>query len=165
MKSSSNPHIRMLALDVDGTMTDGKIYIGNTGELMKAFHVKDGQGIAMLRQSGILTAIITARRSEIVERRAEELKFDEVLQGVSDKASALKDLCEKYAFLPEEVAYMGDDLGDLPAMLFSGVSFCPSDAVPAVRNQADVVTLAAGGNGAVREAAELILKWISAEIS
>lgn len=149
--------VRLLAMDVDGTMTDGKIYIGQAGEIMKAFHVKDGQGIALLRGSGVVTAIITARQSEIVRLRADELHIDEVCQGVSDKQSVLRALCEKYGISPEETAYIGDDLGDLPALNYAGVGMCPSDAAPAVRRAADLVLPSRGGEGAIRDAAEWIL--------
>lgn len=149
--------IRLLAMDVDGTMTDGKIYIGQNGELMKAFNVKDGQGIALLRESGVITAIITARQSDIVKRRAEELHIDEVCQGIRDKASVLRTLCEKYGISPDEIAYIGDDIGDLPALAFAGVSMCPADAVAAVKREADIVLPSKGGEGAIRDAAERIL--------
>lgn len=149
--------IKLLAMDVDGTMTDGKIYIGCSGELVKAFQVKDGQGIALLRNAGILTAVITARESEIVRRRAEELHIDEVWQGVSDKQAILRQLCEKYGLEAGESAYIGDDIGDLPALNFVGLSFCPADAVPEVRKAVKVILPSKGGNGAIRDAAEWIL--------
>lgn len=149
--------IRLFAMDVDGTMTDGKIYIGQAGEAMKAFHVKDGQGIALLRGKGVVTAIITARQSEIVRRRADELQINEVCQGVQDKEGALRALCERYEIAPEETAYIGDDIGDLPALAFAGVSMCPADAVQAVRQAVNVVLPSKGGEGAVRDAAEWIL--------
>ena len=152
--------IRLFAMDVDGTMTDGKIYIGPAGEAMKAFHVKDGQGIALLRKDGVITAIITARDSEIVNNRAKELAIDEVLQNVKDKRDALSFLCEKYGILPEETAYIGDDIGDLEAMSFAGTAMCPSDAVPAVLDAAaEHVMPSRGGEGAVRDAAEWIIKY------
>ncbi|MBM6896587.1 HAD-IIIA family hydrolase [Pseudoflavonifractor capillosus] len=149
--------IKLFAMDVDGTMTDGKIYIGQNGEIMKAFHVKDGQGLSLLRKNGVKTAIITARRSEIVERRAEELGIDAVCQGVGDKAAVLEDLCRQYHILPQECAYIGDDLGDLPAMEVAGVSMCPADAVPQVKLAADMSLPSKGGEGAIRDAAEWIL--------
>lgn len=150
--------IRLFAMDVDGTMTDGKIYIGPAGEAMKAFHVKDGQGIALLRKAGVKTAIITARHSEIVINRAKELSIDEVLQSVKNKRDALSLLCEKYGILPEETAYIGDDIGDLEAMSFAGVAMCPSDAVPAVLEAAaEHIMPSCGGEGAVRDAAEWII--------
>ena len=151
-------NIRLFAMDVDGTLTDGKIYMGASGEVMKAFNIKDGQGLVTLRRSGVITAIITARRSEIVTRRAEELGIEEVLQGVGDKASALGELCEKYGLRPEESAFMGDDVGDLPALRFAGAALCPADAVPEVRRISLLVTPSRGGEGAVRDAAEWILE-------
>ncbi len=150
--------IKLVAMDVDGTMTDGKIYIGPTGEAMKAFSVKDGQGIAMLRKAGITTAIITARKSDIVNYRAGELKMDDVCQGIANKRDALALLCEKYDICPEEVAYIGDDIPDIPAMEFAGISFCPQDAVKQILEICDYVMPYDGGNGAVRAAAEYILE-------
>lgn len=150
--------IKLFAMDVDGTMTDGKLYIGPQGEVMKAFHVQDGGAIHLLRERGIITAILTARRSAIVENRARELSIDEVIQGKAEKAEALAHLCEKYCVEKENVAYIGDDIGDLEAMAFAGVSMCPHDAVPAVREAADVVLTSRGGNGAIREATEWILR-------
>lgn len=150
--------IRLLAMDVDGTLTDGCIYMGPDGEAMKAFNVKDGQGIAMLRSAGVKTAIITARTSRIVERRAEELHIDEVCQGVSDKRDTLAALCEKYGIDRSETAYIGDDVGDLPALSFAGEALCPADAVPEVRLASGHVMPSCGGKGAVRDAAEWILR-------
>lgn len=149
--------IKLFAMDVDGTMTDGKIYMGCGGELVKAFHVKDGQGIALLRKAGIVTAVITARTSEIVRNRAGELQIDEVWQGVSDKEEILRLLCEKYKLEADKTAYIGDDIGDLPALKFAGISFCPADAVSEVRCAAQVVLPSKGGEGAIRDAAEWIL--------
>lgn len=150
--------IRLFAMDVDGTLTDGKIYMGPDGEAMKAFNAKDGQGLALLRESGVVTAIITARHSAIVERRAAELKIDEICQGISDKREVLAGLCEKYGCTPEETAYIGDDLGDLPALSFAGISMCPADAVPEVHLAVNYVMPSRGGEGAVRDAADWIRK-------
>lgn len=149
--------IKLFAMDVDGTMTDGKIYIGQNGEIMKAFNVKDGQGLSLLHKSGVITAIITARQSEIVEHRARELGISEVCQGISDKSVVLEQLCEKHGFTSEECAYIGDDIGDLPAMKYAGVSMCPVDAISAVRERADLIMPSKGGEGAIRDAAEWIL--------
>lgn len=149
--------IKLFAMDVDGTMTDGKIYIGQNGEIMKAFNVKDGQGIGLLRKSGVITAIITARRSNIVEERAKELGIDEVCQEISDKKLVLSDLCRKYQIFQEETAYIGDDIGDISVMEFAGIGMCPADAVPAVKLTADLVMPSKGGEGAIRDAAEWIL--------
>ena len=150
--------IKLFAMDVDGTMTDGKIYMGQQGEMMKAFNIKDGYGIRLLRENGVVTAMITARQSQIAENRAKELGIDEVVQGAAEKAEALSALCAKYHIAAENAAFIGDDLNDLQAMAFAGLSLCPSDAVSAVREAADVVLTASGGNGAIREAAERILR-------
>lgn len=155
--------IKLFAMDVDGTMTDGKLYIGCGGELAKAFQVKDGQGIALLRKAGILTAVITARESEIVRRRTEELHIDEVWQGVSDKGAVLRQLCEKYGLGADEAAYIGDDTGDLPALNLAGLSFCPADAAPEVRRAVKVILPSKGGDGAIRDAAEWILSSLPAD--
>lgn len=150
--------IKLLAMDVDGTMTDGKIYIGANGEAMKAFSVKDGYGIAELRKSGVKTAIITARNSEIVERRAIELSIDKVLQGVKDKKNALEMLAKEYGLEKAEIAYIGDDIPDIPAMEYAGLVFCPKDASPEIKIISNIITASEGGKGAIRDAAEYILK-------
>ena len=152
-------HIKLLAMDVDGTMTDGKIYIGQYGEIMKAFNVKDGYGLSMLRKENIITAIITARHSKIVEERAKELSIDEVCQGVKDKDTVLAELCKKYQISLDEVAYIGDDIGDIPAMRIAGVSMCPADAVAEVKITAHMTMPSRGGEGAIRDAAEWILSY------
>ena len=148
--------IRMLVMDVDGTLTDGKIYIGNEGEIMKAFHVKDGYAIARLPEFGIRPVIITGRHSAIVAYRAEELGIHDCIQGVKDKLSTLKVLAEKYHVEPEEIAYIGDDLNDLLCMKWCGLSACPADAVQEVREEAGYVCKENGGCGAVRE----YIEWI-----
>lgn len=150
--------IKLIAMDVDGTLTDGKIYIGAKGEVMKAFNVKDGQGISMLRKAGVLTAIITARQSEIVDARAAELHIDDVCQKVLDKKEAIYGLGQKYGINPEEMVYIGDDIPDISAMECVGVSMCPADAVAKVKKAADYIMPSNGGEGAVRDAAEWILR-------
>ena len=148
--------IRLVAMDVDGTLTDGKIYVGPQGEVMKAFHVRDGYRLAQCPQHGIITAIITGRASEIVAYRSRELHISEVYQGVWDKRAVLDELMERYQCVPEEVLYIGDDCNDLTCMEVCGISACPSDAHPAVRMQADYVCAARGGEGAVREVLDLL---------
>ena len=143
--------IKLLAMDVDGTLTDGRIYIGPDGEVMKAFDVKDGYGIVRFRQAGGIPAIITGRQSKIVEARCRELGITELQQGVSDKLSCLMALAEKYNLEREEIAYIGDDLNDLACMEYAGVSACPCDAVEAVRSSCGYVCSSSGGRGAVRE--------------
>ena len=149
--------IKLLAMDVDGTLTDGRIYIGPEGETMKAFDVKDGYGIVRFRKAGGIPAIITGRRSRIVEKRCEELEITELHQGVSDKLECLLKIADRLGISREEIAYMGDDLNDLSCMEYAGVSACPCDAVGAVRSAADFVCSAAGGRGAVREFLDSVL--------
>ena len=148
--------IKLFAMDVDGTMTDGRIYMGNEGELLKAFHIKDGMGIRILRERGVVPAIITGRESEIVKNRAKELGILELHQGIEDKTAVLKKLSEKYTIEKEEIAYIGDDINDLEAMAYAGLSFAPADAVQEVKDRADIALHTKGGEGAVREAVEYI---------
>ena len=150
-------NIKIFAMDVDGTLTDGKIYMGIGGEMLKAFHVKDGQGIRLLQQNNIMPAIITNRSSSIVEKRADELEITDVYQGVTSKKDILENLCKKYSVSPAQTAFVGDDLGDLEAIRFSGISFCPSDAVQCVKEEATYILNSKGGEGAVREAIERLL--------
>lgn len=143
--------IKLLVMDVDGTLTDGRIYIGAYGEMMKAFDVKDGFGIAQIRKRGVIPIIITGRTSDIVRRRAEELEITELYQGVADKLHKLKDVAEKYKCMPEQIAYIGDDLNDLDCIRYCGVTACPGDAVEEVKDLAGYVCKSYGGQGAVRE--------------
>ena len=143
--------IRMLVLDVDGTLTDGRIYIGPEGEACKAFSVHDGFGLNLLRQAGLKLAIVTGRESRIVERRAAELNFDRVLQGVADKGAALKSLAQTFGFGVQELAFMGDDWPDLAAMRQAGLALAVANATPEVLACAHWVSSASGGDGAVRE--------------
>ena len=148
--------VKMVVMDVDGTLTDGKIYMGPQGEVMKAFHVRDGYRLAQCPQHQIITAIITGRNSEIVARRGEELHIREVCQGVRDKRPVLADLMSRYQCAPEEVLYIGDDCNDLSCMELSGLSACPADAIEQVKEQADYVCRSNGGEGAVREVLDLV---------
>lgn len=150
--------IRILVMDVDGTLTDGKIYIGSDGEMLKAFNVKDGLGISKLRTNNIIPAIITGRESEILKRRSEELKIEELYQGEENKISKLKELAERYKCSLSEVAYIGDDENDLQCIKVCGLSGCPADAVESVKEEVDIVCTKDGGQGAVREFIEYILK-------
>ena len=150
--------IRMLILDVDGVLTDGSVYTGADGELFKAFNIKDGMGIALWQKVGFKTAIITGRTSKMLEQRAAELHITEFRQGCIDKRGAYKDIKEKYDLTDEDIAYVGDDLIDLPVMLQVGFAAAPADAVDDVRERAHFVAYAMGGRGAVREVLEFILK-------
>lgn len=148
--------IKMLVMDVDGTLTDGTIYISPNGEAMKAFNVKDGYGIVQARKQGIIPVIITGRKSEIVKQRAKELKITELYQGVDDKMKKLKEVAEKYEVCPEEIAYIGDDLNDLECIQYCGIAGCPNDAVDEVKRVVQYVCKLDGGRGAVREFIEIL---------
>ncbi len=150
--------LRWVALDVDGTLTDAHIYIGPGGEAMKAFNVRDGFGLSLLREAGIGLAIITARRSSIVELRAAELRIDEVLQGISDKAAALRDLAQRKGVAINQVGFVGDDWTDLPAMAIAGFAASVADGDPEVRRRSHWVSRAPAGQGAIREFATFLLR-------
>lgn len=149
--------LRWLLLDVDGVMTDGFIYIAEEGELFKGFHVRDGLGIKLARRAGIEVGILTARRSAVIERRAHELGIEELMLGREDKGPAFREMLDRHGVRAEEVAYMGDDLPDLPVLGACGLSAAPADATAPVRAAVDYVTETAGGRGAVRELIERIL--------
>ncbi len=150
--------LKLLALDVDGVLTDGTLYFSADGDAMKAFNSLDGHGLKMLRQAGVQIAIITGRRSKIVASRAAELGVDILLQGREDKLVALKEVCEQQTIALSEAAYMGDDLPDLSAIQAAGVGITVSNAANGLNEKADMITTAAGGQGAVREACETILQ-------
>ncbi len=153
--------IKLLVMDVDGTLTDGRIYVGAQGELMKAFDVRDGYAIAhILPEYGIVPVIITGRSSEIVSNRAKELGIAELHQGVSDKLKMLREIAAKYDVSAEKIAYIGDDLNDLPCIRYCGVTACPADAVSLVPEQVDYVCKHNGGRGAVREYIEWLVHTI-----
>lgn len=144
--------IKMLVMDVDGTLTDGCIYMGPEGEAMKAFHCQDGYGIAqLLPQMGITPVIITGRSSKILANRAAELKITHLHQGIGDKLALLRTIAEELGASREEIAYIGDDLNDLDCMQYCGHTACPADAVAEVLQAADYVCSRCGGRGAVRE--------------
>lgn len=150
--------IRLLILDVDGVLTDGGIYMGPSGEAMKRFDIKDGAGITLWHQAGGMTAILTGRSSRIVENRAKELHISVVRQGCTDKRAAYEELKSELKVSDDEVAYIGDDIIDLPVMNEVGLSIAVADAMPEVHDAARMVTKHAGGHGAVREAVERILR-------
>lgn len=144
--------IKLFVMDVDGTLTDGKIYCSGDGELFKAFNVKDGYAIAnILPEYGIIPVIITGRESDIVKYRATELKITELHQGVKDKLKALEAVMEKYGCTYENTAYIGDDINDIDCIKRCAVTASPSDAASKVKALVDYVCQSAGGNGAVRE--------------
>lgn len=155
--------VKYFVMDVDGTLTDGKIYMGAEGEMFKAFDIKDGCGIHnLLIPSGVTPVIITGRSSRILENRCRELGISEVYQGVEKKTEKLDQILSKTGCSHQHVAYIGDDINDLSCMEFikdgGGVVGCPADAVREVKEIADFVSIRDGGNGAVREFIEWILK-------
>lgn len=153
--------IRLIFFDIDGTLTDGKIYVGANGEMMKAFDVKDGYAIyRMLPEHDIIPVIITGRTSEIVKRRAGELGISELYQGITDKTGTLRAVMEKYGCEMENAAYFGDDIPDLAAMEQCGLKGCPADAVAEVKNICDYICAKNGGNGAAREFIEWMLRRV-----
>lgn len=150
--------IKVVLTDCDGVLTDGSVYYSELGEKLKRFNVRDGMGVERLRQlAGIESAIITGERSESVVRRAEKLGILECHLGAKDKAAVLRSLLARRDLSGAEVAYIGDDVNDLPAFELAGVTACPGDAVDEVRTRADVVLTHRGGEGAFREFAEIIL--------
>jgi 3-deoxy-D-manno-octulosonate 8-phosphate phosphatase (KDO 8-P phosphatase) len=149
--------VRMLAMDVDGVLTDAGMYYSESGDELKKFNTRDGMGIKMLQFAGVLTAFITKEKTAIVERRGAKLGVPEVHQGVDDKLTMLRALVEKYGLTLAQVAYIGDDVNDLEALLAVGFSAAPADAMPAVRHAVRYVCTKRGGEGAVREVADLIL--------
>ncbi|MFZ5653453.1 MAG: KdsC family phosphatase [Pseudomonadota bacterium] len=154
--------IRLVVFDVDGVLTDGRLHYGADGGEYKSFHVRDGLGVKLLQRAGIAVAIITGRRSPSVARRAAELGIDHLIQGREDKLQALRELLA--AAFPGwngdlgAIAYLGDDLPDLPAIQAVGLGMAVADAVPAVRARAAWRSSLPGGGGAAREAAEFILR-------
>ena len=150
--------VRFIIFDVDGVLTDGGIYTGESGELLKPFHVRDGLGICQWQNEGLGTAIITGRDSAIVSRRAAELKIQDVYLGHADKRSAYADIKERHALRDEEIAYVGDDLIDLAVMAQVGFPAAPADAAAEVQRLACLVSGKPGGKGAVREIIEFVLK-------
>lgn len=147
-------------MDVDGTLTDGKIYMSNNGELMKAFNIKDGYAIAHIQENNIIPVIITGRMSDIVKKRCIELGIEEIYQGVTDKVHKLREVCEKMGANLSDVAYIGDDVNDLSCMQLCGYTACPADAIKKVRDSVDYICEEKGGEGAVREFIDYIISEI-----
>ena len=148
--------VRLACFDVDGTLTDGSLGFDSEGREIKTFHVHDGQGLVLLRKSGIAVALVTARKGGIVERRAEDLGVQAHVH-VADKRARVEALCGELGIALDEVAFMGDDLADLTALLSVGLSVAPADAHPWTRERVQWRTLAEGGKGAARELCDLLL--------
>ncbi len=151
--------LHAFVFDVDGVLTDGRIYMGANAELFKAFSVHDGLGLSWLKQSGLRLGIITGRRSTIVTTRAAELGFDQVIQGQLDKLAGLNELAATWGLNLQQIGYMGDDWPDLRALEHCGFSATVSDAPAAIQAACLWVSQTIGGQGAVRELADALLQW------
>lgn len=149
--------VKLLICDVDGVFSDGRIYLGNDGEELKAFHTRDGFGVKALINAGISVAIITGRKSAIVERRMQALGIKHIYQGQDDKFAAYQQLLKDLALTPNQVAYIGDDMVDKIVMDHCGLGVAVDDAHPALLIDCDYKTFIKGGYGAVRECCDLIL--------
>lgn len=150
--------VRALVLDVDGVLTDGRIVYTDRGEEIKTFHVRDGLGIRLTMRAGIHVAVITGRRSDALAHRCRNLGIGDLMDGVRDKKAAMAELGARLSVQPAAMACMGDDLPDIPMLRNAGLSIAVADAEPQVRRLADLVTSARGGEGAVREVCERILR-------
>lgn len=149
--------IRLLATDVDGVLTDGGMYYAESGDEWKKFNTRDGMGIKLLQKAGLITAIVTQENTRIVARRAEKLAIPELHQGVFDKLSVIRDMATRHGISLRQVAYIGDDVNDMEALQAVGLSAAPADSLPQVLEVVDYVCRLKGGEGAVREIAEMIL--------
>jgi len=149
--------LRLLVLDVDGVLTDGRLYFGARGETLKVFHVRDGYGIRTLRAAGVEMAVISGRRSSAVKVRCRELEITHVIQGAQDKVSAFEKLRARLNVQPAECACIGDDIPDVPLMRIVGLAFAVADAHDSARAAASFITRLPGGRGAVREICDLLL--------
>lgn len=143
--------IKLLAMDVDGVLTDGSMYYSEKGDELKKFNTRDGMGIQLLKENGIKIAIITKENIKLVERRAKKLEVEDIFQGVENKLLALEELKEKYHLDYSDIAYIGDDINDIPVLKKVGLSICPGDAVIDVKRVCSYIAKKKGGEGVVRE--------------
>ena len=150
--------IRLFAMDVDGTLTDGGVYMDGKGGEFKRFDIQDGYGIASLLKSGVKVVFISGRFSAPTRQRADDLKISACVNGTKDKLSDLEGLAQKWGVERQEIAYAGDDAPDLECLEWAGLGMAPANARPEVKDAADWIAKAAGGQGAIRECAEYILK-------
>lgn len=151
-------NIKLFVCDIDGVFSDGRIYLGNEGEELKAFHTKDGYGIKALGASGVDVAVITGRQSNIVQTRMSALNVKHIVQGEENKLPALKNIVAKLSLSPEQVAYIGDDMPDYECMAYVGLSIAVNDAHPSILKLADYTTFTRGGFGAVREVCDMLMQ-------
>lgn len=150
--------VRLMIFDVDGVLTPGNLFFDGSGEVIKSFHVLDGQGIRLLEEAGIITAIISARQSPIVAKRAKDLGVVHLMQGIHDKKTAFLHLSESLSILPVHCGFIGDDVIDLPVLTRVGFAASVANGHHEVRSRVDYVTQASGGQGAVRELCDFILR-------
>ncbi len=150
--------IRLFATDVDGVLTDAGMYYSESGDEWKKFNTRDGMGIKLLQRAGLITAIVTQERTRLVARRAEKLAIPELHQGVMDKLSVIREMAIRHGISLQQIAYIGDDVNDIEALKAVGVSAAPADGLPQVLDVVGYVCQKKGGEGAVRELAELILQ-------
>ena len=150
--------IKLLLMDCDGVLTDGRLWLTPDGDEQKAFHARDGQGISLLHRAGVQTGIITGRTSSAVDRRAQDLKMAHVRQYAKDKVKALEEILSEAGVTTNECAYIGDDVGDIPVMHRVGFALAVADAAEETKQAAHYITTLKGGQGAVRECCDLILK-------
>jgi 3-deoxy-D-manno-octulosonate 8-phosphate phosphatase (KDO 8-P phosphatase) len=149
--------IKAIAMDVDGVLTDGGVWWGPSGEEWKRFHFADIMGLSLARKSGLVIALVSGENSPLVDRLASKLGISDVHKDCKDKAGALRAFSEKHGLRLQEICFIGDDVNDLPALSMVGLSACPADARPSIRESCQLVTKLAGGNGAVREVVDMLL--------
>lgn len=149
--------MRLMAFDVDGVMTDGRLFYSADGEVLKVFHALDGQGLKALRESGVQLAIITGRNSPMVQKRAADLGFAKVVQGRDDKSVVLTAIAEEFGYTAAQVGYAGDDVPDVPALQWASLAFSVPNAHSSAQQMAHIITQRTGGRGAVRDICDILL--------
>ncbi|WIV12042.1 acylneuraminate cytidylyltransferase [Proteiniborus sp. MB09-C3] len=152
-------NIKLLITDSDGVLTDGGMYYSEVGDELKRFNTKDGMGVQLLREVGIKTVIITGEKVDLVKRRAEKLGIDEIYMGIKEKAPLVREIAKKHNLKLEEIAYLGDDINDLDSIKIVGLGCCVADAISIVKENSKYITSVKGGQGALREVADLIIKY------
>ncbi len=150
--------VKLLVLDIDGVLTDGRIIYGNYGDEIKNFDVNDGLGIFLIKKAGMKCVVLTAKGSRVVTKRAKELRVDRVYQNFHYKAKALKRICRRFKISEEEICFIGDDLIDIPVLKRVGLAVCPPNAMEEVKPFVHLITEKTGGRGAVREVCDFLLK-------
>lgn len=158
-QNTSKPQnkIKGFVLDIDGTLTDGGMYYSESGEYMKKFNTKDAQGLALLKEKGIRIAVITGEDSPSVTSRISKLNISDYYKGIKDKVPTLQKIADDWGIKTNEIAYIGDDIGDIDCIIESGYSFCPNDSVSSIKKLVDKICTSPGGHGAVREACDFLL--------